>query len=206
MRDTAPSAMTARKPTLLFSAFLIATACDSSGGDESATDATGTEGGSTSTTGSVDPSTTTDASTSSSESSSDGGESTSSTGPAGISSSSSSGGSTSGGQAGSEGDVVVNVAYDGALEGTLTVALFGACPPAGPPGAFVQEPEPVFPHAVELSGTAFVAGDMPCVIAYIDTGAPSPTSPGEEDPTGETTLEIAAGEPTMVEVTLEDPA
>lgn len=199
--------MTGFKPTIFIAALLLVPACDSSeegednGSSTGGTTAVDTDADPTSTTGSVDPSTT----SGSAESSGTSEGADTSTGDIADGSSSSSGAATTGGEASGEGDVVVTVAYDGALEGTMTVALFETCPPAGPPGAFVQEPEPAFPHTVELT-TALVAGDMPCVIAYIDTGAPSPTSPGKEDPTGEVTFEIAAGEATAVDLSLEDPA
>ncbi len=188
---------------------LLAVACDSSEEEVS------TGGMSTSTTSGGVSGTSSDGMTDSGDV--PGGESSSSTGsvdatssgpdtPSGGSSSTGDAGTTTTADGGQEGDVLIEVTYEGALEGSLTVAVFAACPPAGPPGAFAQEPEPEFPQTVEIASTSFVAGDMPCVIAYLDTGAPSPTSPGEEDPSGEVTFEVAAGEATVVELVLEEPA
>lgn len=200
-------AMKTLQYSFLCGALILAASCDSSdeGGSTSGTTSSETEADPTSSTGTTDPASTSDGSTSEVETT-DAAETTSSTGPTDAESSSTGATSSSGSEEGVEGDVIVDVNYEGTLEGSLTVAMFGACPPAGPPGAFVQEPGPVFPQTVELGGTGFAAGEMPCVIAYLDTGAPSPTSPGEEDPTGEVAFEIAAGEPTVVAVTLEDPA
>ncbi len=200
--------MLALKSNLLLVVTLLATSCDSSDGEGMPDGSTGSTTDASSSTSTSEPEATITTGATSAEAT---GTSTGREVETGSSSSSGQdeGGSSSsstGSADGVEGDIVVEIVYEGALEGPLTVALFAACPPAGPPSAFVQEAAPVFPQAVELTGTTFVAGETPCIIAYVDAGPPSPTSPGEEDPTGEVTLEIAAGEPTTTSLTLADPA
>jgi len=198
--------MTQFKPNLLVAAILLAASCDSSDGSGTPDGTSGSASETSSSTSTSEPETssTGDAPLGTSGTST-GGELGTGSASTGAEEGGSSSSSSTAGAGGMEGDVVVEVAYEGELEGALTVALFASCPPAGPPGAFAQEAAPVFPQTIELSGTEFGAGEMPCIIAYVDTGPASPTSPGEEDPTGEVTFEIAAGEPTTVPLTLVDP-
>lgn len=187
---------------------ITAAACGDDGTPESETEMGGSSGSpgtttsQTSTSGTTEVATTDVVGSSSGSAGSSGGSSDSGeTTAAGDSSSSGSGGGT----AFVEGDVIVEVAYAGEGEGTLVTALFETCPPAGPPSSFsqIQPGDVAFPQQVELLATGLVAGDSPCVIAYLDLAPASPTAPGPEDPSGQVVFDIVADGASEVAVSLE---
>jgi len=76
------------------------------------------------------------------------------------------------------GDIIVNVTYDGAQVGTLSLAAVTSFPPQGPPQASVIEMAPVFPFTGTLKG---LEPKDYYVAAVLDIGNNNPQSPGPED-------------------------
>jgi len=98
-------------------------------------------------------------------------------------------------------DVEVTVAYTGADNSPLVVGAFASNPPSGAPVAHVRIDKPTFPRKVKLrdveKGTWYI-------IALLDHDPPSPTIPGDEDPTV-TAPALTVVDDTMQHVTISLP-